>query len=158
MWYLQGQLRYSCHPRESVILFLLNKPLQTRHNNNIIIHRMFRIYNVWNTYIKFLDTPLVNYIYIIRNIHLYRLTLTYTDVYTRGNNSYNEMRLYVVLYLIYNILGFRVVIRTLVVADERRWMVKTCKTMLFQRFQYYITRVNSKRQDNIKALIIRYSN
>lgn len=26
---------YSRHPRESV-LFLLNKPLQTRHNNNII--------------------------------------------------------------------------------------------------------------------------
>lgn len=131
MWYLQGQLRYSCHPRESVVLFLLNKPLQTRHNNNIIIHRMFRIYNVWNTYIKFLDTPLVNYIilyinilyiYIIRNIHLYYLTLTYTDVYTRGNNSYNKMRLYVILYLIYNILGLRVAIRTLVVADERRRM------------------------------------
>jgi len=61
------------------------------------------------------------------------------------------MRLYAILYLIYNILGLRVAIRTLVVAGERRRMVETCKTMLFQRFQYYITRVNSKRQDNIKS-------
>jgi len=81
-----------------------------------------------------------------------------SDVYNRGDdNNYNEMRLYVIFYYYKNYMiacrrPHLLSSRTRGDGGGARKLHNICCNDIvqtFQRFRYYIARVNSKRRDNI---------